>query len=151
MLKQQELVSEEKPEVSLFQGKKGMAAIMTILLNDAEKKKEVLGYGNVSLSEKIIQYQSLYWRKTQLEKKIYMRAVSDSMGDIEHRSPPEWKKLTQVRTNNEFSKLNVYVIITENLVGEFILAGELFAVLKKNKDLADKERYNFEKMWKVAK
>jgi sugar-specific transcriptional regulator TrmB len=69
LLKHQEKQIQEKPEISLFEGKQGIASLMSILLDDAAKKKEVLGYGNVSISEKVIQYQSIYWRKTRLEKK----------------------------------------------------------------------------------
>ena len=147
-LKQQERAISEKPEISLYEGKKGIASCMTTLLNDAEKKKEVFGYGNVSISEQVIQYQSLYWRKTRLTKKIKMKAVSDSLGDIEHRSPPQWKKLTEVRTNKEMAKLSTYVIFTENYVGYFMMKGEPYCTLIKSKELSDKERFNFELCWK---
>jgi len=150
-LKQQEKAVEDKPEISLYEGKKGVASCMTALLNDAEKKKEVFGYGNVSISEQVIQYQSLYWRKTRLNKKIKMKAISDSMGDIEHRSPPEWKKLTEVRTNKEMAKLSVYIIFTEHYVGYFMMKGEPYCTLIKSKELAEKERFNFETLWSLGK
>jgi len=150
-LKQQEKAIEDKPEISLYEGKKGIASCMTALLNDSENKKEVFGYGNVSISEQVIRYQSLYWRKNRLLRKIKMKAVSDSFGDVEHRSPPQWKKLTEVRTNKELAKLSVYVIITENYVGYFMMKGEPYCTLIKSKELAEKERFNFEFLWKTAR
>jgi hypothetical protein len=80
-----------------------------------------------------------------------MRAVSDSLGDIEHRSPKEWGQLTEVRTNKELSKNLCYTIITENLVGLFVHLEMPFAILIKNKEIAEKERFNFELLWKSAR
>lgn len=150
-LKKQEKAVSEKPEISLYEGKKGIAACMTLLLKDAEKKKEVFGYGNVSISEQVIQYQSLYWRKTRLSKKIKMKAVSDSLGDIEHRSPSEWKKLTEVRTNKEMANLSTYVIFTENYTAYFMMKGEPYCTLIKSKELAEKEKFNFDMLWMASK
>ena len=150
-LKEQEKTIEEKPEVMIFQGKKGIAAMFDLLLSDAAEKKEVFGYGNVSIAEKVIQYQSTFWRKTRLEKKIKMRAVSDSLGDIEHRSPTIWKKITEVRTNKELAKLAVYTIITERYVSYGMFRGDIIGVVIKNKEVVEKERFNFEMLWKQAK
>jgi len=141
----------DKPEISLFEGKKGLAAMFDLLLKDAENKREVLGYGNVSCAEKVFQQQSTFWRKTRLEKKIKMRAVSDSLGDIEHRSPAIWKKITEVRTNKDFAKLGTYTIITENYVSHSTLKEGIFGILIKSKEIAAKEKLVFENFWKQAK
>jgi sugar-specific transcriptional regulator TrmB len=151
ILKQQEKKVEEKPEVAIFEGKKGIAALMTLILDDAEKIKEVLGYGNVTAGEKGIGSQSYYWRKSRLERKIKMRAVSDSLGDIEHRSPPEWKKLTEVRTNKTLASNNTYTIIAENILGIFIPSEEPIAIMIKNRQVVEKEKFFFDLLWKAAK
>jgi sugar-specific transcriptional regulator TrmB len=151
ILKEQETIIEEKPELMIFEGKKGMVSMFTLLLDDAEKKKEVFGYGNVSIAEKVIQHQSTFWRKTRLEKKIKMRAVSNSLGDVDHRSPPLWKKITEVRTNKDLEKLSFYTIITENYVSYGMFKGEIIGIVIKSKELVDKERFNFEMLWKASK
>ncbi len=150
-LKKQEGAISEKPEICLFEGKKGVAACMSLLLSDAERKKEVFGYGNVSISEQVIQYQSMFWRKTRLLKKIKMKAISDSLGDIEHRSPPEWRKLTEVRINKDFAELSAYIIFTENYVGYFMMKGEPYCTLIKSRELAQKEKFDFDMFWRTAK
>jgi sugar-specific transcriptional regulator TrmB len=150
-LKGQEKQLSEKPEIAIFEGKKGMTNLMTLLLDDAENKKEVLGYGNVSIAEKTIAHQSLYWRKTRLEKRIKMRAVSDSMGDLEHREPAIWKKITEVRTIKDLSKNNAYTIIAENLLGYFVPGVEPIGIMIRNKDVVAKEKFNFEMLWDIAK
>jgi len=135
----------------IFEGKKGMVSMFTLLLNDAENKKEVLGYGNVSIAEKVIEHQSTFLRKTRLEKKIKMRAVSNYLGNVEHRSPPLWKKITEVRTNKDLEKLSVYTIITENYISYGMFKGEVIGIVVKSKELVDKERLNFEMLWKASK
>lgn len=149
-LKQKEKNIGEKPEVAIFEGKKGIASLMALILEDAENKKQVLGYGNVSAGEKTIAQQSFYWRKTRLEKKIKMRAVSNSLGDAEHREAKGWEKITQVKVLKELEKNNTYTIIAENLLGYFIPGVEPIGILIKNKDIVEKEKFNFEMLWGKA-
>jgi sugar-specific transcriptional regulator TrmB len=150
-LKQEEKKATEKPKVAIFEGKKGIASLMSLILEDAENKKEVLGYGNVSAGEKTISQQSFYWRKTRLEKKIKMRAVSNYTGDAEHKEAKGWKKITEVRTIKDLEKNNTYTIIAENLLGYFVPGIEPIGILIKNKDIVEKEKFNFEILWEKAK
>jgi len=90
-------------------------------------------------------------RKTRLEKKIKMRAVSDSMGDAEHREAKGWERTTEVRVNKKLEKNNTYTIITENLLGYFVSGVEPVGILIKNKDIVEKEKFNFEILWESAK
>ena len=92
-LKEQEGAVSDKPEVSLFEGKKGVTAMLELMLKEAEKNKLVLAYGNLTIAEKIIEYQSLYWRKTRLSKGIQMQAVVDSLKGFE----PKKEKFTQFK------------------------------------------------------
>jgi hypothetical protein len=80
-----------------------------------------------------------------------MRAVSDSLGDTDHSSPPEWKKLTDVRTNKEFEKLRTYVIITKNYVSYSGLSEEPYGILIKSKETVEREKMIFEIFWKSCK
>lgn len=150
-LKQQEKKVVDKPEIAIFEGKRGIASLMALILEDAENKKEVLGYGNVSAGEKTISQQSFYWRKTRLEKKIKMRAVSNSTGDAEHREARGWEKITEVRVLKELEKNNTYTIIAENLLGYFVTGIEPIGILIKNKDIVEKEKFNFEILWSRSK
>ena len=150
-LKQQEKKIIEKPEVAIFEGKKGIASLMALILDDSEKKKEVRGYGNVSAGEKTIAQQSFYWRKTRLEKKIKMRAVSNSSGDAEHKEAKGWGKMTEVRILKDLEGNNTYTIIAENLLGYFVPGIEPIGIMIKNKDVVEKEKFNFEILWKKAK
>ncbi len=150
LLKKREKQIQEKPEVSLFEGKKGISAMFDILLKDAENKKQVLAYGNLSIAEKLIEYQSLHWRKTRIDKKIKIKVVVDYLPDY-IKNEKRWQELSETKISKSLSKLNSYSLITENLVGYVTLRGELTGVLIKSKEIAEKEGFNFNLLWKLAK
>jgi sugar-specific transcriptional regulator TrmB len=147
MLKEEERGIEEKPEVGLFEGKKGIGILLDNILKDAENDKEVLAYGNVSISEKLIEYQSLHWRKTRIAKKIKIKAVVDSLENIRIEQAG-WKSLSEVKKYEELEKFLCYTLITRNLVAYLAFGGELTGILIKNKDIVNKEKFNFNQIWK---
>jgi sugar-specific transcriptional regulator TrmB len=151
LLKEKEKETQEKPEVSLFEGQKGISSMLNIILNDADTKKEAFGYGNLTISEKVIEYASINWRKTRIARGIKMRAVIDSLKGFEAKKDKKWQKLSQARINKELEKINAYVLITENLVGYYSFKGDIVGVLIKNKEIAEKEKFNFEMLWKSAR
>jgi len=151
LLKKKENLIEDKPELSIFEGKKGITAMLDLILKDAENKKEVFAYGNITITEKLIEYQSLFWRKTRLEKGIKISAVLDSLENFEPKKEEKWRKLSHTRVLRDISKINSYVLITSNLVGYMSFKGELIGILIKNKDIAEKEKFNFDLLWEKAK
>lgn len=150
LLKKEERKIQEKPEISLFEGKKGMTSMFDTILKDAENNKEVHTYGNFGITEKVIEYQSLHWRKTRLLKKIKLKAVVD-YSDEDFTREKKWRSLSEIRFNKKLKKINSYTLISENFVAYLTFSGELVGVLIKNKDVADKERLNFEILWEQAK
>lgn len=151
LLKNKENLVHDKPEVSIFEGKKGLTSMLDLILDDAEKRKEVFAYGNFTITEKLIEYQSLYWRKKRLEKQIKIFAVLDNLEDFEPQKEEKWKKLSHTKILKEISKINSYIFITENLVGYISYKGELIGILIKNKDIAEKEKFNFDLIWNKSK
>src|SRR3989344_6897857 len=151
LLKKKENLIEDKPELSIFEGKKGITAMLDLILKDAENKKEVFAYGNITITEKLIEYQSLFWRKTRLEKGIKISAVLDSLENFEPKKEEKWRQLSHTRVLRDISKINSYVLITSNLVGYMSFKGELIGILIKNKDIAEKEKFNFDLLWEKAK
>jgi hypothetical protein len=125
--------------------------MLDLILKDAEKTKEVFAYGNLTITEKLIEYQSLFWRKTRLEKGIKISGVLDSIQDFEPRKEEKWKKLSHIKVLKEISKINSYVLITSNLVGYLSFKGELIGIVIRNKDIAEKEKFNFDLLWEKAK
>jgi len=136
----------KKPEVELYEGKKGITAMLDILLKDAEKNKQVLAYGNLTIAEKIIEYQSLFWRKARIKKKIKLKGIVDKIPKY-IKENKEWKKLTLRKINKSLGSLNSYILITENYTAYLTLKGELIGILIKSKEIAEKEKFNFQLLW----
>ena len=137
----------------MFEGKKGIVALFDIILKNAEKTKNIFAYGNFTITEKIIEYESLHWRKTRIAKKIKNTVIIDALSKNRLKDLKEeqgWKSLSELRINPSLSKINAYVIMTEELVAYFAFKGELSAVLIKNKEIAQKERFNFNMLWEQS-
>lgn len=147
LLKEQEGAVSEKPEIGLYEGKKGIAAMLELMLKESEKTREVFAYGNLTIAEKIIEYESLHWRKTRLSKEIRMNAVVDSLKGFEPAKERIWQKLSKWRENAGLSKLDVFVLITNHVVSYTTFKGDLISVVLKNKEIAEKEKFNFEMLW----
>lgn len=142
-LKERQNNVEEKSEVMLFEGKKGILAMLEMILDDADKEKEVFVYGNLTKGEKLIEYQSLHWRKKRLERGIRINAVVNSLKEFEPRKEKEWQKFSKWKENPKLNEIDLFVMITENLVSYITFKGELVSVLIRNKEIADKEMFNF--------
>lgn len=136
----------EKSKVSLFEGKKGITSMLDLLLNDVGKIKEIYAYGNFSVSEKMMEYQSLHWRKQRIVKKIKIKSVVDSINK-ELTEEKQWQNLSEVKLNKTLESLNSYTLITENYVAYLIFSGELSGVLIRNSEIARKEKFNFDLLW----
>jgi len=146
LLKEQEGAVSEKPEVSMFEGKKGIAAMLELMLKAGEKSKLVFAYGNLTIAEKIIEYESLYWRKTRLSKGIQMKAVVDSLKGFEPRKEKLWQKLSKWKENKELANIDVFVMMAGDLVSYTTFRGDVMAVVIKDKEIAEKEIFNFNQL-----
>ncbi len=142
LLKEEEKLIEGKPEVSMFEGKRGISSMLDTLLRDAESERIVRVYGNYSIAEKVVEYQSLSWRKRRVAGKIQIRAIVDEIPE-ELQEMKGWKELSKVRRNKKLAKLGSYVMITKNYVAYLVFRGELSGILIKDKEIVNKELFNF--------
>jgi HTH-type transcriptional regulator, sugar sensing transcriptional regulator len=151
-LKHKEAKLDSKPEVSIFEGKKGIISALDIIIQDAKKKKEVFGYGNFVVANSLIEYESLNWRKTRIDNKIKIKAVINEVVPIEeYKSLKGYRELSDIKENKELEKIKSYTLISENYVGILFPSEELKGILIKSKEVVDKEKFNFEMLWKKAK
>ncbi len=152
LLKQKEKTVSEKPEVMLFEGKKGILSALNIIINDSKKNKEVLGYGNFTIADRLIEYESIYWRKTRIINKIKMKAVINTKKGTEvHKEIKDYGKFTQIKELKELEKTTSYSLISKNYVGIIAGEGELHGVLIKDKAIVEKEKFIFDLLWRQAK
>lgn len=146
-----EQIVSDKPEISLFEGKKGISIMLDRILNDSEKSKEVLGYGNVTMTERMIEYESLQWRKDRINKKIKIKAVVDKFNRTHFDSHKGWHKLAEVRVFKNLSNSDSYTLIGNNIIGIIVSKGELHGILISSEQVVKKEKMIFDLLWKQAK
>lgn len=149
LLKQKQKTVTDKPEVMMFEGKKGVVSALEILIEDAKKTKEVFGYGNFEVANKAIEYESLHWRKMRIKHKIKIKAVVNKVIQIEeYKTLKGYKELTKVKENPILEKIKSYSLFSENYAGILLLHGELKVILIKDKATAEKEKFVFDMLWK---
>ena len=139
----------KKPSVSLYEGAKGISSLLDDVVNNAGE--EILAYGNFSVAEEALEYQSLHYRKTRLSKKVRTKAVVNGLDKAYFIKDPEWKKLTEVRILKNLDKLSTWTFVYGNKVSILTLKKELIGVIIENEEIAEKERFVFDILWSKAK
>lgn len=147
-LKSKEKQVHEKPEVELFQGEKGIISMLKLMLDYAEGTKIVYAYGNLSVAEKVIEFQTAWWRNRRIQDNIRMNAVVDSLKGFEAKEQEKWKKLSTWKINKDLSNLGVFVMVSGTIVSYTTFKGELISVVINNKEISEKEKFNFDMLWK---
>lgn len=151
LLKEQEGAVSEKPEVSMFEGRKGVVTMLELMLKQAGNNKLVLAYGNLTIAEKIMEYEVLHWRKKRLSKEIQMNIVVDSIKEFEPKKEKLWQKLSKWKENKELANLEIFVMISGDLISYTTFKGDVMSIMIKNKEIAEKERFNFNNLWGRSK
>ena len=136
---------QEKLEISLYEGKKGISSMLDVIIRDAKTDKEILAYGNLTIAENLIKFTSLHWRKTRLKEKIRLKGIVDKVP--ENIQTKKWQEFTKRKTNKSLKNLNTYVLITKNYVCYISFKGQLTGVLIKSRYIAEKEKFNFKMLW----
>ncbi|MGV8086715.1 MAG: TrmB family transcriptional regulator [Candidatus Woesearchaeota archaeon] len=137
----------EKPSVELYEGPKGIAALMDKTLNSGNS---ILSYGNYSIAKMALQYQSSNFRKRRIEKKITLKAVIDNF-DKEFIKLKGWDKLTKIRLLNSLKKTSVFVHICGDIVAIYTFNKELIGISIQSKEVVKMHEFFFNLLWNQAK
>ncbi len=137
----------EKPTVELYEGSKGIAALIDKTLNSGNI---ILSYGNYSIAKMTLEYQSSNFRKKRVEKKITLKAVIDNF-DREFFELKGWNKLTEIRILDALKKTSVFVHICEDMVAIYTFKKELIGISIQSKEVVEMHKFFFDLLWKQAK
>jgi len=147
-LEQKSEIIGKKPSLELYEGKKGVSALMDDLIDHA--KGEILAYGNFDIVEKAMEYQSLHFRKTRIANQIRLKAITDQLNE-DFTQNPSWKKLTEVRLLKKLANVSTWTFICEDWVAILTAKKELVGVVIKNEEIADSQKFIFENFWNVSR
>ncbi len=146
-LKMLKLKENENISVEVLKGRYVVKNIFKMCLSDIKRKEEIIYLGIDE--EKMESIESLYLRKILnhfRDNKIKERMIIKEGGKI-----LEYAKTTEYRFLNQDLIGNTAKIIYQDKVIELIYGDPIYAIVIKNKNLADTERKQFELFWKIAK
>jgi hypothetical protein len=86
-----------------------------------------------------------------LNKRIKTKGVTDSLKEADFTKNPEWKKLSDIKFLKSLENLSTWTQISGNKVIVLSFKKELTGILIDNEEIADRERFLFNLLWKLAK
>ena len=137
----------KRSSVELYEGANGISALLDDTLNTSQ---EILSYGNYEIAKKLLEYQSLHFKKVRISKKIRLKSVINKFED-EFTKKIEWKRLSEVRIFKPLEKLSTFVHIYGNKISILAIKKELIGIIIDNEEIANMHRFFFEMLWKTAK
>ncbi len=138
----------EKPSLHLFEGLKGIYA----LLDQMYEEKELLQYGSARMAKAMLLSIPESFALRRVERNIKLRAVFERSTEALFRlEDPRIAKVTKLRFIDSFSAMSTITIVAGNKVATLSLGGELIGVLIEDKEIAQTQRMIFELLWKQAK
>jgi sugar-specific transcriptional regulator TrmB len=136
----------KRPSVELFEGPKGISTLLDDTLNT---KNEILSYGNYEITKRLLEYQSLHFKKVRINKKIKLKAVVNKIED-EFTKSSQWQKLTEVRIFKSLESISTFVHIYGNKISILTLEKEIIGIIIDNEEIANMHRFFFDMLWKQA-
>lgn len=147
-LEQLKAMTVEKPKVRLFEGTRGVTA----MLEELYQEKELLIYGSAQKAFEGLKHipESLAFRRAHL--KIKARMIFERSEYAWYRiKDPQIKKVTEMRFLESMRKCPSVTWIGSNQVGIVTLDKELLGIHIVNKEIAQTQRLAFESFWLQAK
>ena|SRR3989344_412714 len=141
LLNQKFKQTKKAMSIELFKGKRGISSFLEKLYSGEDK--EFWAYGNGSLIDEAIKYQSLYARKLRINKKIKLNIIINPI-KMDYLKDLEYKNLTNVKFNNKLKDINIYIIFGKKTTGILEITTELNAILIENEEVAKYHKFIFD-------
>ena len=131
----------EKPNIEMYSGKKGIQVIYEKIL---EEKKEISGYGNTELFDKLLEFYAPNYISRRKKQKMFFSLITNKTKESEEMKKKDKEELRKTKFIQEMGNLKIGTyIFGENIAFIVFSKQEPFGVLIKNKDIADAQREIF--------
>jgi len=147
-LEQSKATIQTTTSIELFKGKRGMYSLIEKLFSGEET--QFYGYGNFAVAEKVLEYPAMHGRKLRIQKKIKMNVAVSPLFQ-EYTKDSKYKKLTNMRFNNQLKDMNVYIVFGQRIIGIFEVTKELIGIVIENEEIANYHKIIFDRFWKEGK
>jgi len=140
-LEKRKSIIGEKPNVEMYSGKKGIQLIYEKIL---ETKKEILGYGNTELFDKLLEFYAPNYISRRKKQKMFFSLITNKTKESEEMKKNDEKELRKTKFISKMKNLRIgSYIFGENVAFIVFSKKEPFGVLIKNKDIADAQKEIF--------
>ena len=138
----------EKPSLQMFDGLKGIYALM----DQIYEENELLQYGSARIGKAMLPSIPESFARRRAERGIKLRAVFERSAEAMFRTKdPAIAKVTKLRFLDAMATMPTVTFIAGDKVATLSLGGELLGVLIEDKEIAQTQRMIFELLWAQAK
>jgi sugar-specific transcriptional regulator TrmB len=138
----------EKPTVEVFEGKKGVQA----LLEEVYDEKELLVYGSAKKSAAAFKHLPENFARKRISRNIKLRAVLEHSKEAIFRiTDPDIKKITKVKFLNKMQDIPTVTFIFGKKIAILTLERELVGIKIEDPSVNTTQRVIFESFWNLAK
>ncbi len=139
-----------RPKVEVFEGKEGMKSVMNNILRSGEKG--FFAYGSSRSSLDIIPAFMEDWHKRRIKQKIIMNIIYNNTSETQIKIKMKKSlKLTKFRISAIKLESPTAIVIYGDKVVLQSWTKEPFAVVIKNKEMAENQKKYFKELWKISK
>ncbi len=134
------------PSVRMYEGKKGMNAILEEILDEA---KILHGFGSADDLYDTLGETFPEFRKRRIQKKILVKIILKDTEKARHRQkmgPQELREVRLIKDGTDFSSL---VFMWNNKIASFSLREEMVAVVVESKEMAEGQMAMFNFIWNI--
>jgi len=148
-LKSKRGIIGKKPEIKLFEGKRGI----DIIHEDILHTKNILAYGSFKMMEKMIKWQTIDFIKKRLKLKIKWKGITDSsIKKAYFYKDQKYQKLTELKIDENFAKTETWNYIYENKIAILSFKKETFiGIIIEDNAINKANKIIFNKMWNQTK
>jgi sugar-specific transcriptional regulator TrmB len=145
---------EEKTKTEIYEGKKGIQAILNLMLEE----KELFVIGASRKTQEVLPYFIDSWHKERTKRKIKVKIIYNDIPELKKElQKPEIKKVLGAQTNWDYKFLHtdylspVMTIVFGNKVVLINWVKNPSAILIQNKDISETYKQYMLNLWRIAK
>jgi sugar-specific transcriptional regulator TrmB len=139
----------KRPEIKLFEGKKGIDAVN----EDVLKSKEILAYGSFKILNEMLRWQVIDFIKKRIKLGIKWRGITDSSIKKQYfYKDPKYQKLTKLKIDDSLKDMETWNYIYNNKIAILSFKKENFVgIIIEDEAVSNSYRIIFERLWNQAR
>lgn len=147
-------IPEEKTKTEIYEGKKGIQAVMNLILEE----KEIFVIGASRKTKEVLPYFMENWHKERVKRKVKVKIIYNNTKEIRKElKKPEVKRFLGAKSNWDYKFLHtdylspVMTVVFGKKVALINWVKTPSGIIIQNKDISETYRQYILNLWKIAK